>query len=559
MHYPFQLCEIPLDDPKDMKKGTKITFPKPQPEDERSPLAVTIGMNVKGVMYIPDKNHGLTAASGAQKRICFAPPQINEPMILLFEDHVREEVKEFTPLPFDCDLTIRTWLEESNYQEWRKKELEEASEQSLADYVLYMFKSFIKEEPYMEPKHARTINAPCDKLKTELGPAIKRVEKIVFSDDWFIKKIPMRDRPKYISDRIAREGATYLINDFSSFEASIQARLAAITEVALYEHMFQNLPVFQKLMEFVRKSKLQKRKLAFKRFFVFLVGTRMSGEMDTSLGNGFLNKMLILFFAKIKGARAVGVVEGDDSLIRWEGPLPTKQDFAQLGFIVKLEVRYDIETASFCGLIFDPTDMLNVTDPIKVLLSFGWIGSRYINSNEKKLKALLRCKALSLAHQYPGCPIISTLAYKVLALTSGFDVSHLIRESRAFGQWERDKLLEALECGVGRVKTEPPPRTRLLVERVFHIPISVQIHIEEYLDTITSLKELDEPVLNYLVSDFKKNYEDYVLPYARENRKFTRPKIFPIILQPFDEEIDGPAPFIRKISDVLSIRTYKSN
>jgi len=47
--------------------------------------------------------------------------------------------------------------------------------------------------------------------------------------------------------------------------------------------------------------------------------TRMSGEMNTSLGNGFSNLMFMLYACHVQGIAAEGIVEGDDGVFALEG------------------------------------------------------------------------------------------------------------------------------------------------------------------------------------------------------------------------------------------------
>jgi hypothetical protein len=103
-------------------------------------------------------------------------------------------------------------------------------------------------------------------------------------------------------------------------------------------------------------------------------------------------------------------VEGDDGLTKGKFiESLTAQDFADLGFNVKIKKKTDIASASFCGIIYHPDDLVNVTDPREVLVSFGWANRRYSNARVNRLKALLRCKSLSYLHQYRGAPLYKSL------------------------------------------------------------------------------------------------------------------------------------------------------
>lgn len=77
----------------------------------------------------------------------------------------------------------------------------------------------------------------------------------------------------------------------------------------------------------------------------------MSGDMCTSLGNGFSNKMKAEFLAYKAGGTIDGFVEGDDGLFVTNFELRSS-DYEKLGFTIKIEEIADPCEASFCGMIF---------------------------------------------------------------------------------------------------------------------------------------------------------------------------------------------------------------
>jgi hypothetical protein len=197
--------------------------------------------------------------------------------------------------------------------------------------------------------------------------------------------------------------------------------------------------------------------------------------------------------AKKAGATQVrGVVEGDDGLFVTNGPAPTPEDFARLGANIKLATAPSLESASFCGLIFDPTDLVNITNPLKALAQFGWGSAKYAGSSKSKAAALLRCKALSLAHQYPGCPVIQSLAFYGLRATSDVRVCRVLRAAgmrEQFDEWKRMRAIDAVRAGT--LTPRPVPmRTRCLMEEVFGLSVTQQLRIEKYLDGLKTIQPL---------------------------------------------------------------------
>lgn len=99
-------------------------------------------------------------------------------------------------------------------------------------------------------------------------------------------------------------------------------------------------------------------------------GRRMSGEMTTSLGNGFTNLVVLKYVIASKGGHFQGLVEGDDSVFVSDVEI-TAADFLPLGFQAKVECRESATLANFCGLTFGD-DRQIIKDPRKVFAGFAW-------------------------------------------------------------------------------------------------------------------------------------------------------------------------------------------
>jgi len=164
-----------------------------------------------------------------------------------------------------------------------------------------------------------------------------------------------------------------------------------------------------------------------------------------------------------------------------------------------------ITEASFCGIIFSIDDLINITDPLSELLSFGWTTHRYAKSKPSLRKMLLRCKSMSLAFQYPGCPILSSLAQYGLRVTSSYNVKRYITNSRNMSEWDREQYLQSL--AFGRAPVVPPGMSsRLLMERKFGISVEDQLSIEKYLDGLRSISPLTHPMIVYYSSPTQRDY-----------------------------------------------------
>lgn len=230
-------------------------------------------------------------------------------------------------------------------------------------------------------------------------------------------------------------------------------------------------------------------------------GRRMSGEMTTSSANGWTNLMLSTFVLRDVAPNAPVIVEGDDGIIALshEAMKEFRPDkFAKLGFIIKIEKHKDITETGFCGIVCDASENAIITNPIETLASFGWVGGAALRSNEETRWGLLRAKALSLAYQYPGCPILTALARLGVKLSANHKRIDPIENSLMDG-WNKDIYLEAEKyVTVEKLNLKPGKNTRSMMARKYGVSVELQIKTEEYLDGITSPKILRLPWLMHL-------------------------------------------------------------
>ncbi len=261
----------------------------------------------------------------------------------------------------------------------------------------------------------------------------------------------------------------------------------------------------------VNKAQTGANMCCFADFILWVWAKRMSGEMCTSVGNGFTNWAIHKYFEKKKNWKSLRcAVEGDDGVFSFYGEPPTEQEYAQFGLVVKLMVVENITEGSFCGIICDEEDFINVTDPIKALLKFGWTTRQYLNAKEKKLMGLLRAKSLSMLYQYQSCPILHALAAYGERITRGYK---WILPTRV-NTYEINRMLYLIkQLGNKLPERKTGIRTRLLVERRFGVTVDDQIQIEKYFDEKQEPGIIDCPlVLRYCPKDSLHFAQRYVYP-----------------------------------------------
>lgn len=474
-------------------KDFKVLCAQKSDKKRRPPIAVQLPLAVDGfVQFKPDPTDAATTLAGVQNRVASAVPGLTPDKKAELAEFTRRFCeKNFRPLQPDQDLSVETWLASCPYPAWRKEELRKLHKESKplgkGDCKV---KAFVKDEFYPEAKHSRGIYSRTDRFKIEVGPIFRAIETEIYKHPAFIKKIPIADRPAYISRLIEKLGARYGAADYTAFESHFVRDMMEAIEFVVYRYMTESHPCHKHFVKIMDEVLAGENICVFKNFQLLLKATRMSGEMNTSLGNGITNLIMLSFlFEKLGVHEVMAVVEGDDSLFAYfKGRCPTVEMFKEYGFTIKMESSDDLSEASFCGLIFDRDDLINITDPVDALVTFGWAGKFYCHSSLATRMKLLRCKSLSYAHQYPGCPILASLAKCGLRMTKSYDVRAFIENDRGSCLWEREQLREALahheQVRRSRVPDLPiPVNTRLLMHRVFGITPEEQINVEKYLDS----------------------------------------------------------------------------
>lgn len=386
------------------------------------------------------------------------------------------------PLTEEEIPSFETWLSDTPYPQSRKVELTRVWDKANRRPDKSRFrkvKSFIKDETYPDWKYPRLINSRVDEAKCYFGPVVQAVSDVLFSRPEFIKKVPVPDRPQFIRDTLFSSGldSDYVFTDYTAFEAHFTKEVMTVTQVELFKHMLKKCPDKREWMKYYELTMTGKNELAFKSIGATLLATRMSGEMDTSLSNGFSNLMLIEFLVRENGGKVVGVVEGDDGLFRISPATsaPTTEQFADLGFTIKIAHTKELSEASFCGQVYDMTDLVVVTDIAEVLYRIGWTNKKYTKCSEKTALQLLRAKGFSLVYQYRNCPILDVLGRRILDLTAGVEIPESIYMN--MDQWERSKLRAAVNQKLP-ILEEPGENTRQLVEKLYGITIAVQLELE---------------------------------------------------------------------------------
>lgn len=492
----------------------------------RPVVRTSLGCHVLGAANPhPDPSDLETMLDGASRRFCRKPPSPDPGMMERFKKFVAKWlIKHMTPLDPSADTSFENWISNAPYPLWRKEELRRRFDNSfgcitaenLYDAQGYLNRycrvnSFQKDETYPMYKAARGINSRTDEFKIRVGPVFKLIEQVLFSRKEFIKHTPVDERAQEIKDNLFQAASHIIGTDYTSFESLFTKEFMEACEFQLYEYMTQNIDDTD-WIKIVKEVLGGDNYCLFRdKFTIRVPATRMSGEMCTSLGNSFANLMAMKFMAKEIGMKSLrSRIEGDDGIFTFYGPKPTAEDFAKLGLIIKIEDYDTLTEGSFCGIIADEDEMINVTNPIEALLDFGWTTKEYLKSSRKKKLELLKAKALSLAYQYPGCPILNSLANYGLRMCEN---SHVYYKN--LNEYEREIFRTMFNKYRDNIPQKPVGfKTRLLVEKRYNISVEDQLQIEQYLDNKTDLSPIEHvAILSNCHPDSLNYYDKYVVGF----------------------------------------------
>ncbi len=484
---------------------TNVRFRKRRGAGKLDIPRVSLGCHVNGaVPPSPDPYDKRTLIGGACKRIACQLPHIDRGLLREFRGFVRSWLHHnLKPLPADTNFDVVRWLAESKYPLWRRLQIYRkwhAVGGRIGPRQLQC-SSFVKREGYYTFdkgfKEARTINSRSDAFKAYSGPVFAAIERSVYDLQPFIKHVPVADRARYVLEHVYEEGARYVSTDYTSFEAHFQPSFMRACECALYTYMLRNVENGCEIARNICVAVSGRNTLNFAGLRVTTEGCRMSGDMCTSLGNGFSNLMLMLFAAKKGGATVKGVVEGDDGLFRVKGQLD-RSVFERLGFRIKIQDCDSLADARFCSMCFSPDTCLVMRDPIKSLLSTGWTFSEG-RFSEKARQELLRGKARSLLCECPGVPVLTEFGrylYRVCGMGP-------VRYSGVGGV--KDHHEEQLDITPDRIahslKSCVQECDRLLVAKTYGLPVSCQLLLEDYFVHCSELQPIPFALVSGLVPE----------------------------------------------------------
>lgn len=366
-----------------------------------------------------DSNDPATVRNGFNARLLREVPEPDDEWLAGLAEFVDRILEKY--LPHVMIPEFLEWLASTGYNDARKQELIDAHNALRGGMPsrkqCRKVKAFVKREFYMSYKNARMINSRCDSFKVFSGPAFKAIENAVYSCDFglpfspFVKHSRPIERMQLVRQLASSQGSFYA-TDYTAYESHFTRRVMEACEIRLYRHCLANYPeIRDRICDTLTGVNLMSTRTGLR---AKVTARRMSGEMCTSLGNGFSNLMCAMYIAHRKGGSLHGLVEGDDGLFCSTVPL-TREDFGRLGFTIKIDQVPRPTEASFCGMIFAESGQI-IRDPWKFMVSLAWTHSS-IHAGERVALGLLKAKSMSALAETPSCPIVSALAAHAYAVS----------------------------------------------------------------------------------------------------------------------------------------------
>lgn len=339
------------------------------------------------------------------------------------------------------------WTYESALQYWmdnckrytvkKKKELLKLQKQILSGTYearyhgkddplgLAVINVFQKCENYPEVKEPRAISACSQECKALLGGFYHLLEiHAKKSTPFFVKGMnPYMIREKM--RELSQKWSLFMGSDYSSYEGSQDYQWQNLIEKRILKEWLLNYPdVYQQIDRIYTKGHdIYWRK----RYFGHLNGKRMSGDVQTSLGNGICNALIWKFVSYKCEAPMDILVEGDDAFICTDKPLDVSI-VQQLGFDCKIDgPSFNYEDICFLSMYqYHSVPFGNIP---KVIDKIGTVKSSFFTTQwqqgkEDKIRDYAYTKAYCFLFMYVGTPIIDPICRQIMRVSGGkFDIS----------------------------------------------------------------------------------------------------------------------------------------
>lgn len=507
--------------------------PAPRKDYVEQVVAHTVGPFLREAPVIPDTRYPQNLIEGFGMRVAnekLAPKQGRGIDFMGFShEFTADAVAVYDLQPIDHMPTVDEMLEYIDTKPLptsRKDQLREAVRLCDGNWeILYVRDDYTRNETHGKKeilakyKLLRSINSRHDVAKMIFGLLIEWIEHQVYRKmPFFVKGLSMETRWRVIMERL--EGAELLgTNDYTRFESLIYGHISE-AEACLFSYMFSQLePSFvSTFLEIVCGVQTCRNRDGFRGE----ARARMSGDMHTSLGNGWTNLTIWAYVFNSLGwyngpASLKLIVEGDDSVVSLPGTA-SKSDIErvldELGLRAKLEIYESLGVAGFLST-YSWVDGEPLVDFRPQVIKLGWSLSE-LAAHERFRSGLFRAKCLSTACLCPGCPVVRSLVRMGLRLTSNTKPIYDERHSK----WWLDDVVgtdrpsDIPEAVFVRFTEPIPLGRRTFYATLFNITVAEQLKLEEYFDGVSACGLMECSLLDSFLTEYD-HQRHYFVNYTR--------------------------------------------
>lgn len=351
---------------------------------------------------------------------------------------------------------------------------------------------FMKAEKWYDWKAGRLISARSPRYNLSLGRYLLPYETrmyeaidAVFGSPTIMKGRTQQERARVIGEHWgAFKRPAAVGQDFSKFDQHISAP-ALSYEHGFYLAPYGNPPELQTLLSWQLSTtcfaNVQDGVVSYK-----VKGGRMSGDMNTAMGNCIISAALLHAYAASIGVKIRAVVDGDDSVAFMEAEDVPRYRAGIAAFMKRHGFHLTVEptAAELCQVEFCQCRHVNTTPPTMVRNPVKAITQDHcwIVNNQLKWAEVVAATGLGGLALYGNIPVLG--AYYAMLSRAAKPSSRALQELALRGGWVRDSTFDGQRLA-------PSERARYEFWRSWGISPEEQRLLEADFDGVDLSRPLD--------------------------------------------------------------------
>jgi len=415
---------------------------------------------------------------------------------LVLDEGVLSEVRRVAIMLADAigSTTTGIWSTTSDYTSSKKRKLYLQAEQSLREKPIHARDAyvtpFIKDEKRDTTtilKNPRAIHPRKPRYNSAVARYIKPIEKLLYSIDGTMFKNCMPGR--IIAKGLDSDGRAKLIHDqfysfvrpqaisldVSGFDGSLDEEIIMIEHLAYLRMNPEQL--FRQLL------KMQRVNFAQIEWFMYVIkGSRMSGDMNTALGNCMLMIIFIVAYMERQNIVYALIDDGDDLILMVERDTVDTASIVSWYRSLGMTLRVDGVYNELKDIVFCQSQVMNYGGKQRLIRNATLVMSKALMSTsttKANIREKLYLTGCSVLAQYAGIPILQEFARALIRgytgkITKGRAV-HLV------GAYDYQQIESFVhDRGILRLLAPVTAEARLCYFEMFGVTAGEQIQQEMY-------------------------------------------------------------------------------